>query len=63
MEYESAIRLISFVLILIVVAIWEIMTPCRTLTTSKKLRWFNNLSIVIDGCGICDILQRISKEG
>jgi sterol desaturase/sphingolipid hydroxylase (fatty acid hydroxylase superfamily) len=46
MEYETAIRLISFVLIFILIAIWEILMPRRTLTTSKKLRWFNNLSIV-----------------
>lgn len=46
MEHESTIRLISFVLIFILFALWEIMKPRRVLTTSKKLRWFNNLSIV-----------------
>ena len=46
MEYESAIRLISFILIFILIALWEILMPRRALTTSKKWRWFSNLSIV-----------------
>ncbi len=46
MEHEIAIRLISFVLIFILVALWEIRMPRRTPTTSKKWRWFNNLSLV-----------------
>ena len=45
MEHEIAIRLISFVLIFILVALWEIRMPRRALTTSKKWRWCNNLSI------------------
>jgi sterol desaturase/sphingolipid hydroxylase (fatty acid hydroxylase superfamily) len=47
MEYESTIRLISFVVIFILIALWEIRQPRRTLTTSKKMRWFSNLSIVV----------------
>jgi sterol desaturase/sphingolipid hydroxylase (fatty acid hydroxylase superfamily) len=46
MEHEITIRLISFVLIFILVALWEIRAPRRNLTTSKKWRWFNNLSII-----------------
>jgi len=46
MEYESAIRLISFVLIFILVALWKILLPRGPLTTSKKWRWFSSLSIV-----------------
>ena len=47
MTHESAIRLLSFLLIFIMVALWEYFKPRRTLTTSKKWRWFNNLSITI----------------
>jgi sterol desaturase/sphingolipid hydroxylase (fatty acid hydroxylase superfamily) len=47
MEYEATFRSFSFVLIFIIVALWEIMMPRRALTTSKKWRWFNNLSIVV----------------
>ena len=46
MEHEITFRLISFVLIFILVAFWEIRAPRRTLTTSKKRRWFYNLSII-----------------
>lgn len=46
MEYELIIRLFSFVLIFIQIALWEIRLPRRTLTTSKKWRWLNNLSII-----------------
>ena len=46
MEYEIDIRLISFILIFILVALWEIRAPRRTLTTSKKWRWINNLSLI-----------------
>jgi sterol desaturase/sphingolipid hydroxylase (fatty acid hydroxylase superfamily) len=46
MKYEIAVRLISFALIFILVALWEIRLPRRALTTSKKWRWFNNLSIM-----------------
>ena len=33
-------------MIFILVALWEYRMPRRTLTTSKKMRWFNNLSII-----------------
>lgn len=46
MKYEIAVRLISFAVIFILVALWEIRLPRRALTTSKKWRWFNNLSIM-----------------
>ena len=46
MEHEFTIRLISFVTIFVLVAIWEIRAPRRNLTTSKKGRWFNNLTII-----------------
>jgi len=46
MEHEVAIRLISFIVVFILVALWEIRMPRRALTTSKKWRWFNNLSII-----------------
>ena len=47
MEHEIVIRLISFVLIFILVALLEIRLPRRTLSTSKKWRWLNNLSIIV----------------
>ena len=46
MEHESNIRFISFALIFIMLLFWEALMPRRSLVTSKKWRWFNNLSIV-----------------
>ena len=45
MRNEIAIRLIFFFSIFVLVAFWELLAPRRPLTTSKKMRWFNNLSI------------------
>lgn len=47
MEHEIAIRLIFFVSIFILVALWEFRMPRRALTTSKKWRWFANLSLTV----------------
>jgi len=46
MDYEPAIRLVVFILVFSVMASWELWAPRRALTISKKLRWFNNLSII-----------------
>ena len=44
MKYEITIRLISFVLIFIFIALWEIHAPRRKLTTSK-----NSMAMFNDG--------------
>lgn len=46
LTYEAAIRLSFFFGILILMAIWEVLAPRRPLVTSKKSRWFCNLSMV-----------------
>jgi sterol desaturase/sphingolipid hydroxylase (fatty acid hydroxylase superfamily) len=47
MQYESILRFIIFFAIFTAVALFELKSPCRKLTTSKKIRWINNLAIVI----------------
>jgi sterol desaturase/sphingolipid hydroxylase (fatty acid hydroxylase superfamily) len=47
MKYEIIIRLITLLAIFTAVALFELKSPCRKLTTSKKFRWINNLAIVI----------------
>lgn len=44
---EIAIRLIFFVGVFFVMAIWEIVAPRRALTVSRMVRWANNLSLVL----------------
>ena len=46
MENEIIIRLISFASVFVLIALWELAKPRRTLTTSKGKRWFGNLGIV-----------------
>ncbi len=43
--YEIPIRIGCFIVIFIGMAIYELISPRRILTTSKTLRWFNNLSM------------------
>lgn len=47
MEYESSIRLTCFFGVFILMAIWEMISPKRTLIVNKPRRWFSNLSITI----------------
>ncbi|MEJ2244487.1 MAG: sterol desaturase family protein [Acidobacteriota bacterium] len=46
MTHEVGIRMGFFFGILAVMAVWEISAPRRSLTTSKKIRWFSNLWII-----------------
>jgi len=43
---EIVIRIACFLGIFALIAIWELITPRRVLTTSKTKRWFGNLGIV-----------------
>ena len=47
MQNEVKIRLISFVVIFLGVAFWEIISPKRQLLDSKPRRWLNNLGIIV----------------
>lgn len=47
LAYESVIRLSFFSGILVLMAAWEKLSPRRPMTTSKALRWYSNLSMVI----------------
>ncbi len=46
-ENEIAIRLGFFVGIFVFMASWELIAPRRDLSTSKALRWFTNIGIVV----------------
>ena len=45
MNNEIIIRVGSFLAVFSLIALWEIVARRRSLTTSKKVRWFNNLGI------------------
>jgi len=46
LNHEATLRLSGFIVVLVVMAGWEIMAPRRKLTVSKPLRWINNIAIV-----------------
>ncbi len=45
-ENEVTIRLGFFFGIFLLIAVWEVVFPRRTLVASKRLRWYSNLGIV-----------------
>ncbi len=47
MTHEAIIRMGFFVGIFAVMASWEALAPRRRLSTSKRLRWANNLGLVV----------------
>ena len=47
MQIEQGIRLSVFAGVLLLVALWEIISPRRPLQNSKRRRWFTNLSLVV----------------
>ena len=47
MDNEIIIRVGSFLAVFIIIALWEIAARRRSLTTSKKVRWFSNIGITV----------------
>ena len=47
LEYEKPLRLGFFLGIFAIMALWEVLAPCRTLRVSKAIRWSNNLGLVV----------------
>lgn len=56
MENEVFIRVVSFLGVLSIIALWEIIAPRRALTTRKGQRWFANLSMI----AIATLLARLT---
>ena len=47
MQTEIIIRAGSFLAVFVLIALWETKDQRRSLTTAKRWRWFNNLSIIL----------------
>lgn len=47
LAHEGVVRLSFFFAILIVMAVWESLSPRRPLKTSKTIRWYSNLGLVL----------------
>lgn len=47
MAQDQILRIASFVGVLAIIALWEIIAPRRALTSNKGKRWFANLSMTV----------------
>jgi sterol desaturase/sphingolipid hydroxylase (fatty acid hydroxylase superfamily) len=63
MSGEQAIRLAFFFGVLAVIAVWELVAPRRTLTDSKRQRWFANLSLVLIDTAVVRFLLPVLPVG
>lgn len=62
-EYEAAIRITSFLAVLIIMACLEVLRPRRTLAVSKAKRWISNLGIVVLNTIVIRLLFPITALG
>jgi sterol desaturase/sphingolipid hydroxylase (fatty acid hydroxylase superfamily) len=46
LQHQSVVRLCFFAGVLLLMALWEALAPCRRLATAKPVRWFSNLGLV-----------------
>ena len=63
MANEVPIRLVFFLGIFVLVAIWELLAPRRSLTTSKAVRWLGNLAITFLNPGVVRLVFPIMPVG
>lgn len=63
MEYESLLRMGCFFGIFLLMALWEVASPRRPLTTSKPKRWFTNIGIVLLDTLVVRVLFRTAAVG
>lgn len=61
--HERLVRLIFFLGILAVMAVWEVVAPRRDLTVSKAVRWANNLGIVFLNSAVLRLLFPTAAAG
>ena len=63
MEHEGVLRLVCFIGIFVLVALWEAAIPKRRLTISKTGRWANNLGIILLDSFLVKLLFPIAAMG
>jgi sterol desaturase/sphingolipid hydroxylase (fatty acid hydroxylase superfamily) len=60
---EVGIRFGWFVVILTMMAVWELLAPRRSLTTNKPLRWLNNLGLALLNSIVVRIFVPVAAAG
>jgi len=63
LDHEPTIRLGFFVGVFTLVALWEYLSPRRTLTLSRALRWTSNLGLVVLNTALLRLLFPVAAVG
>ena len=63
LKNESFLRIIFFIGIFIIVALWEIIAPRRPLNYSRPIRWYSNFGIVLINNIIVRLLFPVLASG
>ena len=62
-ENESLFRLSLFLGVLLIMAVWEMVSPMRELNATKLLRWSSNLGLVVLNALVLRILLPLTAAG
>jgi sterol desaturase/sphingolipid hydroxylase (fatty acid hydroxylase superfamily) len=63
LNHEPAIRLACFLGVFAVMAGWELLAPRRRLSQPKKLRWFNNLGLLVFNTALLRLVFPLAAVG
>ncbi|WP_071515487.1 sterol desaturase family protein [Geitlerinema sp. PCC 9228] len=63
MNSEPIIRFSAFFGVLLAMALWEAIAPCRQLSVSKPVRWLSNLGIVVLNTAILRLVFPMAAVG
>lgn len=63
LENEARLRILVFLLVLLIMAIWEIASPRRRRDIPRLLRWSNNLAIVVLDAALVRLLFPVVAVG
>jgi sterol desaturase/sphingolipid hydroxylase (fatty acid hydroxylase superfamily) len=63
LDHEIVIRLGFFLGILILMGLWEMVSPRRLLSTSKRARWFCNLGLLIIDTAVLRVVLPVAAVG
>lgn len=63
LENETTIRMSCFFGVFAIMALWEMLNPCRELTVSKPIRWLSNLGLVFLNSFIVRLLFPMAAVG
>ena len=63
LNHEPAVRLVCFLGVFAVMAVWELLAPRRRLSQPKAQRWFNNIGLVIFNTALLRLVFPLAAVG